>query len=1368
MWLIACIATTHGQESSVASIATRRNFTDSNSGLHWRFDYVNGTIGYSFSLDGEVWNKRGALPSRSPYFSLAYKNVGGVSYVLVAIENDSYGVTLFRGVLSGRDIRFNGEREVFSEISTTERYAQPAVSLDRFNRIWLAAIREGGSGERYQVHVTRSLTTLVEALTFAPVTQVGRASAEISSLSLVPGVDDEMVLALCGESYSNVVVYYYSRGAWSEAMSGGNVGELAFAGAGMNGQVRAMAMDAHGNLYVGGDFTTADGIVVNRVAVWSGSRWRPLGSGTNGPVYALAVDVNGSVYAGGSFTTAGGISVNNIARWDGSSWNGLKDGANGDVRSLVMSSSGALYAGGNFTEVDGTSARRIARWSGEAWSPLGSGLDQAVYGIAVVEGALYAVGAFSRAGDVVARGVAQWDGSRWSPCGSGVDGVAYAVAVDARGNLYVGGSFESAGGVTARNVSRWDGRFWSALGQGVSAPVAPGGLVVGRDSRLYVGGYFERAGTVPAKYVASWSGDVWTALQTGVDAPVSALLLSPNDVLIVGGDFQTVGGQRFSRVAQWRQGAWGGVTGAGLNGVVRALAVHSNGDLYVGGNFTEIGGVQANGIARWSGGRWYALGSGVEGEVFALALDRSGRLFIGGEFARAGSVAASNVAMWSGSAWTALAQGVGGTVHAIAVDAQGQVFVGGAFVSAGDIPVGNIAAWTGSGWRALGAGFDDVVLTLTLDSMGRLYAGGSFLTAGRLAARRVARWDAGIWSSLGNGMDGPVRSLVVDSMGTVYAGGDFLTAGAANARYIAQWNGGQWQTMEGGVSGPVHRLAVNAAGAVYASGKFIQAGSVVSGGLALWSDQTWKRIGTGALQPITALVVDERDTAYAGGSSSLFMLRRVAVAEQSQYSSVGLLSTTNGETSLFYRNHNRQAFMRTLSATPRRWGPERLIYAGSADSIAAESDPRTGEALIWIRDGAQVLFTRVRGAASEILPPQPVENGVPYSAALGNIETQQGTTLLTRWKFEAAGTSLIQDSSGPAPTPTPYVVDFQIVRDDLPPAPRPLEGVWVEIREEMGSVPVAVHRVLTGRGGQLTAPLPVNPQSDLVIQSGEPSIVSFQLSGAAEEFAPERNVTVVATPLIEPLEACLSVSNSEVRAVFAYRNHNVELGSSYLSVTGITPELYGEVAVSTDDLLTNSIDYSSGQRVIPSIGLREEPGYESKQEFSSGEGKFSVPFDPGIGPLTWTILGAAVTAEGGSPACPEQSSQECAVVQQEQVQRLLAEMRSTGREVTRAAAKIDRAALRVYRVQAVKAIRQARATLANLVGAWVCPAGAIPKASCSSAPIPFARLMRAHKTLFAARGTRGGRNLKRLQRTKTAAFQEFMSKSFPSAVFFCR
>ena len=80
--------------------------------------------------------------------------------------------------------------------------------------------------------------------------------------------------------------------------------------AGTDNAVRALAVDAAGALYIGGDFSTVGGLTVNCIAKWNGSSWLNLGSGMNGNVYALAVS-GANLYAGGFFSTARAM----VTRW---------------------------------------------------------------------------------------------------------------------------------------------------------------------------------------------------------------------------------------------------------------------------------------------------------------------------------------------------------------------------------------------------------------------------------------------------------------------------------------------------------------------------------------------------------------------------------------------------------------------------------------------------------------------------------------------------------------------------------------------------------------------------------------------------------------------------------------------------------------------------------------------------------------------------------------------------------------------------------------------------------------------------------------------------------------------------------------------
>ncbi len=288
-------------------------------------------------------------------------------------------------------------------------------------------------------------------------------------------------------------------------------------------------------LYAGGRFTSAGGVAANRIAKWNGITWSSLRSGVGGSLYpevlALTVYDDGrgpALIAGGDFITADGVEVNHIAQWNGSRWTPLGTGVAGfsylEIRALAVFDDGsgpALYAGGLFTIAGGVTANRIARWQDGAWSALGSGMssihDEVIALTVYNDGhgpSLYAGGVFASAGGVAANSIAKWDGSGWSPLGSGLGGVpnptvrALAVYDNGRGPaLQVGGYFRTAGGVAANSIAEWDGEGWAALGNGMNSWVYALS-VFDSDSgpALFAGGTFTNAGGAPADRIAKWTG----------------------------------------------------------------------------------------------------------------------------------------------------------------------------------------------------------------------------------------------------------------------------------------------------------------------------------------------------------------------------------------------------------------------------------------------------------------------------------------------------------------------------------------------------------------------------------------------------------------------------------------------------------------------------------------------------------------------------------------------------------------------------------------------------------------------------------------------------------------------------------------------
>jgi hypothetical protein len=135
-------------------------------------------------------------------------------------------------------------------------------------------------------------------------------------------------------------------------------------GGGMSYRVLSL-LYADGALYAGGSFVSADNNVVNNIAKWSGSEWRPLDNGLNGDVYALAYH-DGKLFASGKFDSTGYTDAHGIAYWDGYRWYEIGDGIDSNdlynypVALQVSPDEGVLYVGGYFQTAGGKSSANLA------------------------------------------------------------------------------------------------------------------------------------------------------------------------------------------------------------------------------------------------------------------------------------------------------------------------------------------------------------------------------------------------------------------------------------------------------------------------------------------------------------------------------------------------------------------------------------------------------------------------------------------------------------------------------------------------------------------------------------------------------------------------------------------------------------------------------------------------------------------------------------------------------------------------------------------------------------------------------------------------------------------------------------------------
>ncbi len=133
--------------------------------------------------------------------------------------------------------------------------------------------------------------------------------------------------------------------------------------ANLNGQARSLAKSPDGSrIYVGGDFTTVNGITKSRVAALNPVTGAVLGDFTaaaNARVGSI-VTSSDKVYLGGYFTTLNGVPRNRVGAvtLTGSLISGFTPAVvDGEVQAMVMSPDGTkLVLGGSFTTVNGSSS----------------------------------------------------------------------------------------------------------------------------------------------------------------------------------------------------------------------------------------------------------------------------------------------------------------------------------------------------------------------------------------------------------------------------------------------------------------------------------------------------------------------------------------------------------------------------------------------------------------------------------------------------------------------------------------------------------------------------------------------------------------------------------------------------------------------------------------------------------------------------------------------------------------------------------------------------------------------------------------------------------------------------------------------------
>jgi uncharacterized delta-60 repeat protein len=449
--------------------------------------------------------------------------------------------------------------------------------------------------------------------------------------------------------------------------------------------INVMATQSNGQIIVGGIFSDYNGVSVNNLIRLNtdgslDTTFNYLGSGVDGGINAIAISFDDKIYIGGAFTTYNGISSPYIGRLnsDGSydsNWE-VGDGFDAADFDIYIQNNGSIICVGAFTTFQNQPFNKIIRLLPyptiqnpsiniiDTTFVVGNGFSQGGDYITTAEiyqtqvrsdGTIFVAGFFDdyngTSGDFIMP-LTQNGGVNTSfNYGSGFNLPTYGISFQSDDKVIYVGEQSTYDGSFCEYVIRLntngsiDNTYNppNVLGIGIfkSAINTP-------DGKLYVVGFFSS----PKNSIMRLNSDgtldntfnVGSAFSGGQIA--NCIALQSDGKVVVGGDFTIYNGVSVGANII-RLNTDGSIDntfqaniGSGFNSFVNAIAIQSDGKIIVGGSFGSFDVYSSDGIARLNSDGSYdssfnvgqGFSGGLGGYVYALAIQGDGKIYVGGIF----------------------------------------------------------------------------------------------------------------------------------------------------------------------------------------------------------------------------------------------------------------------------------------------------------------------------------------------------------------------------------------------------------------------------------------------------------------------------------------------------------------------------------------------------------------------------------------------------------------------------------------------------------------------------------------------------------------------------------------------------------------
>jgi uncharacterized delta-60 repeat protein len=392
------------------------------------------------------------------------------------------------------------------------------------------------------------------------------ASSAVSSISIQS--DGKIIIGGGFTSYNGT-----DRNHIARLHADGSLDASFNSGTGADSAVHTTSIQSDGKIIIGGDFSSYNGTLINRIARLHAdgsldASFNP-GTGASSVVRTISIQSDGKIIIGGDFSSYNGTLINRIARLhaDGSldaSFN-PGTGANGGVHTTSIQSDGKIIIGGNFFSYGGTGINRIVRLHADgsldaSFNP-GTGANYSVGTTSIQsDGKIIIGGAFTSYNGTPRNYITRLntDGSLDASFnqGTGAIGNVITTSIQSDGKIIIGGGFTIYNGTHINRIARLhaDGSLDASFNPESGPNILVSSTSIQSDGKIIIGGAFTSYNGTPRNYIArlNTDGSLDASFNpgTGASSVVRTISIQSDGKIIIGGEFTSYNGIGRNRIAR--------------------------------------------------------------------------------------------------------------------------------------------------------------------------------------------------------------------------------------------------------------------------------------------------------------------------------------------------------------------------------------------------------------------------------------------------------------------------------------------------------------------------------------------------------------------------------------------------------------------------------------------------------------------------------------------------------------------------------------------------------------------------------------------------------------------------------------------------